>query len=201
MIAEYLKKLEQLKGQRKEKQSELKSLNAELKSLIIDLEEYEEAQVIIQQVARMTQQQLEYRVSEIVTLALSAVFEDPYKFEIEFIDKRGKTEAEIWFVRNEEKIKPIDASGGGVVDIASLALRIALWNLQKPKTRNVLILDEPCKCLSADMLDKASLMIKEISQKLGLQIIMVTHSDVLAEAADKVFYVKKKNNVSVCIEG
>ena len=33
-------------------------------------------------------------------------------------------------------------------------------------------------------------MLKEISEKLGLQIIMVTHSEELIEAADKVFTIR-----------
>ena len=44
--------------------------------------------------------------------------------------------------------------------------------------------------LSRDLHHKAAEMLKEISEKLGLQIIMVTHSEELIEAADKVFTIR-----------
>ena len=44
--------------------------------------------------------------------------------------------------------------------------------------------------LSRDLHHKATEMLKEISEKLGLQIIMVTHSEELIEAADKVFTIR-----------
>jgi chromosome segregation ATPase len=39
-------------------------------------------------------------------------------------------------------------------------------------------------------------MIKEISTKLGIQFIVVTHNETLASAADKVFNVSIKKGIS-----
>ena len=51
----------------------------------------------------------------------------------------------------------------------------------------VIILDEPLRFLSVDLQERASIMIKEISKKLGLQFLIVTHESTLASYADKVF--------------
>jgi len=131
---------------------------------------------------------------------LASVFEEePYQFQLEFVQKRGKTEADVWFVRNGEKMKPIDASGGGAVDVASFALRIAFWSLTK-RTRPLFFLDEPMRMVSLNLMPKAAEMIKSISKKLGLQIVMVTHSAELSAVAEKKYEVSLKQGRSIISE-
>lgn len=161
-----------------------------------DLRHIEEAQAIIQATAKVTQEELQYHISDLVSLALKAVFDEPYKLEVEFVMKRGRTEAELWFVRDGERVHPLSASGGGAVDVASFALRVALWALSYPRSRPVLILDEPFKFLSSGLQVRAGDMLKAISEKLNLQIIMVSHVPDLIESSDKVFEVRLKNGVS-----
>jgi ABC-type sugar transport system ATPase subunit len=59
-----------------------------------------------------------------------------------------------------------------------------------------MILDEPLRFVSAKYQEKASAMIKEISEKLGIQFIIVTHNEVLASYADRTFEVTIKKGVS-----
>jgi exonuclease SbcC len=156
------------------------------------------AQIIIQKVAQETQNQFKINVNALVTTALGIVFEnDAYEFEIDFVTRRGKTEADIWFIHsNGKKLDPMASSGGGAVDIAAFAARVALWNLSGPKTRPIIVLDEPFRFLSANLQPLASAMVKEISQELGIQIIMVTHNESLLENADHVIRVEKAGQIS-----
>jgi len=149
-------------------------------------------QVLFQKAAEMTQKQLEFHISGLVSTALAAVWDDPYEFKVEFIQRRGKTEADLWLIRNGSKIKPLDASGGGVVDILSIALRMAFWSLTK-ETRPLLILDEPFKHLSNNLQSKASAMLRMISKKLKLQILMISHIEELVANADRVFWARLQN--------
>lgn len=185
-------------GQRDLLLKQYDSLKSELSEKLSRKEDIEKAQIIIQTTAQETQQQLEYHISELVTLAMDSVFPNPYKIKLDFDLKRDKTEANIWFVDDEgNKIDPMDASGGGAVDVASLALQISLWTLSNPRTRNVLILDEPLKWLKGGELpERGAALIKEISKRLKIQIIMVSHSTELIESADAVFRVSKKGGVS-----
>lgn len=154
----------------------------------------EEAQTIIRTVAIQTQQQLQFHISAITTSALEAVFFDPYEFKLQFVERGGKTEADAVFFRNNEQIDPMTGSGGGAIDVAAFSLRVSAWKLAG--TRSTLILDEPFRFLSRNLHSKAAEMLQEISKKLSLQIIMVTHSEELIENADKIFYVSKKKNYS-----
>lgn len=147
------------------------------------------ARTIVQNVAEATQNKLEYHISSLVTAALSAVFPDPYSFELRFVQRRNKIEADLVFIKNgNETDDLLNSAGGGAADIASFALRVALWSIAK--TRPVLIMDEAFKFLSVDLQEKASSMLKEISDKLGLQIILVSHLPQIISAADNVIMIE-----------
>lgn len=136
------------------------------------------AQVILQQAAQMVQQAAHDRIAAVVTKALQSVYGDHYEFRIHFEKKRGKTDARMVFVKNGEEEDPIDGSGGGILDVASLALRLACLMLTKPKARKLLILDEPFKNINGDdNRERAAELITALSEEFGVQIIMTTGYD------------------------
>lgn len=191
--------LERLRGKQQTLEQQLLQTQTKIKNDKRSLRKHERAREIVREVGLKTQQELQYHISDITSLALDAVFEDPYTLEAEFVERRGKTECDLWFVRNNKRIDPIDASGGGAVDIAAFALRVASWSMQTPHSRPTIILDEPLKNLSIEYQKKGSQMLKEVSEKLGIQFIIITHESVLAEYADKQFntkLIKKVTTVS-----
>ena len=189
--------LEQMKGKKSQIENDIKEHKINVEDNIEKQAQHEQAREIIREVGMKTQQQLQYHISDITSLALEAVFPNPYKLEMEFIQRRNKTECDIFFSRDGKQIDPLSASGGGAVDIASFALRIASWSLQKPNKRNTIILDEPMKYVSEEYVDKASLMIKEVGKKLGIQFVIITHEPRLAAFADRTFQTNiKKRRVN-----
>ena len=151
----------------------------------------EQAQAFLQKVAQDTQEQLKIHVEDIVQLALDAIFPDKYTFEIQFNISYGKTTAELVFISKQSGhiVDPMIASGGGVVDVCSFALRLACWTLSRGIDK-VIILDEPFRFLSKNLQERAGTLLKELSLKLGIQIILTTHLDALIDAADKTINVK-----------
>ncbi len=183
--------LDMMKGQRQQIERTLTETRSQLKANKRSLRDHEKARELIRLAGVKTQELLSFHIGEIASLALDAVFDDPYKLEVEFIQRRNKTECDLYFTRDGNRVDPMDASGGGAVDVAAFALRVASWSMMHPKLRNTIILDEPMKDLSEDMQDKASLMLKEISKKLGIQFIIVTHKNQLTAYADRIFKVTK----------
>jgi DNA repair exonuclease SbcCD ATPase subunit len=148
----------------------------------------EEALVYAQVVAKQTQEKVKFQLEDIVNLALKAVYGDAYRFEMEFNLKRGNSEASIVLWKGQQRIEdPMGSCGGGVCDILSFALRIALLVISK--NDRVLIMDEPFKFISADVKQDAIEIIKRISKDLGVQIICVTHDQELIECSDRIFKV------------
>lgn len=163
---------------------------------LIYLEDLEESRAILQKAAQVTQSQLSERISTIVSSALAAVFEEPYTFVVEFVTRRNSTECDLWFEKNGKRKSPLRSCGYGAADIASLALRVAYWKMEKD-SRNVFVLDEPTRNLDHEKQKLASMMIKTLSRmKGGLQFIIVTHKIPLAESADRQFSVVKENEIS-----
>lgn len=188
----YRDKIGELRGRRdflKEKIAEAEGRSSVLIQRGLDIEK---AQVFIQQTAKATQEQLQYRIEDIVQLALDAVFPDEYLFRVIFEIKRGKTEARMCFLKNDIEVDPLDAAGGGVSDIVSFALRLAVWSLGH--TERVVILDEPFKYLSKDLQPRAGEILKKLSNKLKLQVIMVSHIEDMIGISDRIFSVALKES-------
>jgi len=189
--------LSEQEGRRKLFVEEKEKLEREKTELSAKMDNLLKARSVVQIVAEQTQKKLEYHISNLVSMALASVFPEPYIFNLRFVQKRNKTEVELVFTKNGNETDDIlNSGGGGVADIASIALRISLWSIKK--TRPTLILDEPLKFLhSPEYQEKASQMLKEVSQKLGLQIIMVSDQRNILEYADKVISVVNKNGTSM----
>lgn len=136
----------------------------------------QEALVITQTVAREVQELAHGKIADIVSHSLAAVFEEPYKFKLNFEQKRGRTEAALAFERDGQLVDPMEASGGGVVDVAAFALRLSCLLLANPPLRRLLVLDEPLKMLSAEYRPRVRELIERLSKELGVQMVIVTHS-------------------------
>lgn len=194
-ISIYKSKLEQKKGYIQSLQKQVDTLNSGLTAIEHNMQNAEQALSITQEVARQTQSQIKLHIEDIITMALEYILDDPYAFELDFVVKRNKTECDIYFVRDGKRIKPIDQSGGGAVDIASFASRIALWSLGD--TDNVLIFDEPFKFVSREYQLKVGELLKKLSDQLNLQILMVSHNSNFIQQSDKIIEIYKENNVSL----
>ena len=150
------------------------------------LDAADEAQQIVQLVAKTVQETAHDRIAGVVTRCLAAVFDEPYEFHVRFEQARGRTEARLVFSREGMEVNPIDASGGGVVDVAAFALRISCLMLTRPASRRVVILDEPFKHLSKEYIQNASIFLAELVNKIGRQVIVVTHVTSLANESGNV---------------
>jgi len=153
-------------------------------------EDTEKARWLLSEASKLTQMNVKNQIESLVTMAINSVFDKDYRFICDFEIKRNKSECFLRIVQGDSE--PFDLKGnvgGGLVDVTSLALRIVLWSMQKPRTRNVLILDEPGRYTGA-LSVKFGQMVKEISKELKLQILMVTHDSALAEISDRTWEVR-----------
>ena len=154
------------------------------------LEIYEEVQSIIQHVAQEVQENAHSKIAAVVSKCLQAIFDDPYEFKIHFNQKRGKTEACLVFYRDGEEVNPLDASGGGAVDVASFALRVSSIIMSKPKLRRTICFDEPFRFVSEEYWERVREMIETVSEEMGIQIIQITHNNELKTG--KLFHIGGK---------
>ncbi len=187
-----------LKKQQAEKQQKLAQAEK-------DIETWQQVQLLLSEVSEFSRQQLKLRIEETVTAALQAVFcDDRIKFQIEIRTLNGKPAADWsivnWYGNTSVTASPEDSKGGGVTDVVSLALRLALLELARPKPQGPIILDEPGKMISREYLANVAEFLKQYLRKTGRQGIMITHAEPLAEVADVSYRVSQKEGVSEVTE-
>ena len=196
---EYQQKFHELVGKRDLLQSQLH--NAEANKIRLD-QRYEDAlflRALVQEIAQQTMNNLSFHISNIVTAALKAIpFPDCPTFEAEFLKGRHQVECYLWFVTDGHRSKPIESAGGGTCDVASFALRLTYWSLKK--NRPSFILDEPFKYVSIDLQPHCAEMINMLSEKMGVQIIMISHLPEIDVVADKEYNISKRGQKSIVEE-
>lgn len=180
MIAEYRKWLDIKTKELDYVKSNYKAELRELKDEKEQLQHQTKALNVVRTAAESIQKSVHKHISSIVSRCLSAVFEETaYEFQIIFEQKRNRTEARLCFIRNGKEVDPTFACGGGVLDVASFALRLACLVLSRPAKRRLLVLDEPFKMLSTNYHGRVKDLLEQLSNELDVQIVMVTHSQYL----------------------
>lgn len=165
-----------------ERKHAVMTVEKEKQALVVAGELYErtlEAQKHLQQLAQEVEAQAHKRIAEIVSKCLDAVFDGMYQLKIDFVQLRGKTEAKLIYLdRDGNEVNPLMTSGG-VLDVSALALRVANLILSSPALRKLLVLDEPFTKVSATNMPKVCALIETLNRELGIQFLIVTHSELL----------------------
>ncbi|GAB6098666.1 chromosome segregation ATPase [Halanaerocella petrolearia] len=186
------------------RKAEKKILEQRKKKKLTELTEYkeerellEQVNIFLQEVSKYAREQARQQIELLVTQALQAVFGAGFSFEIEIEKKRNSFSAQFYVVSEtgEEQIKniPQNARGGGIVDVVSLGLRVAiLETLRRPKVAGPLVLDEPAKHVSQEYITNVAKFLKTINERFNRQIIIVTHQQHLGQIADQAFKVELK---------
>lgn len=146
---------------------------------------YDLVQILLQKTSDFARQQAKARIEEIVTSALSVVFGKDYRFAIALEVKANQPIAEYYLTSEgvTTQLKPPDYDrGGGVADVVSLALRLAVGELSG--VRGPIFLDEVGKHVSQEYAPNVAYFLKEYSSNFGRQIVLITHNERLAEVAD-----------------
>ena len=202
-LSEITNRIERAKGERDRIRKQIAQTEKDIvqteKALRVD----EAALIIIKAIAQETQETLQYKLSEPVTLALKSVFDDPYELVVNFTPRRDKIEADIKFKRQGNTLAPMYASGLGAVDVAGFGLRISCLAMARPRPAYILLLDEPFKHLRGRKENiRVIQMVKEISQRLDppLQVIMVNDERVpyeeIEKGADKIIHMTISGGIS-----
>lgn len=200
-IEEYIQKKEKdlfLKETKKnEIEKNLKELELEKENLNNLLQTKQQVEEFLKKMSTTLRKETISRLEEIITMALQHILGEDISFKIE--TPNDKPEAYFYIVNNYNgtivQNEPEDSRGGGIIDIVSVALRLAvseLCHIEGP-----LILDEPAKHLSAEYKDNFAAFLRMIKDDFGRQLIIITHDRTLSECGDIVYNVDKINGKSV----
>jgi DNA repair exonuclease SbcCD ATPase subunit len=126
-------------------------------------------------------------IERLTTTGLRAVFaDDTLTFKVTTRVLRGNTSVEFTLVSvmegREVELPVLGARGGGVAEVIGFVLRVVVALLSDHDP--ILILDEPFSHVSANYRPALAQFIRELIDSTPLQLILVTHDDVLPETAD-----------------
>ena len=178
-ISELDKDISSLKGKCSLLSEQIKDSKTQLDTNKIEKEKHQKAVEVLNFIQSQTQDKIKESFEEITTYALKYIYSSDYKFELEF-DRRGNLGTMEFNIKTPdftESANICDTSGGGIIDIVALALRMVLLEVSYPKIEGPIILDESLKHLSKEYREKASNFLNEINKKLNRQIIMITHAE------------------------
>lgn len=190
-----------LKNDNKNYQQEIDELTSDNERRSEDLKYAIEAIDFIEKAANHERNLVKDKVEGVISDALKEIYGDEYSIKFDYTMKRNKTSVDIYLVKHTkigDIIRKQDGFGGGVSDIISLPLKLlVLMALQK--NDKILIADEPGKHMD-DRVDKFGFFLKNVSEKLGIQIIILTHFQSMTEFADSVYEVSMIDKVTSLVE-
>lgn len=198
-------KLDQLKAVYHEKVGELKKVRNNLATAQIKFDELTEkedtvmkASLFLQSLSDQTRLQVIDRISGIVTDALQTVKDKNLVFTMQLVTKANQPTLEMSIVDklSGQAYDILTSFGGGICDIVSLALRVALLVKWQPALSRVLILDEACKHVAHKDQELLATFVRKLSEALNVQFIWISHAPVLQQAAHKIFEVTKHDGLS-----
>lgn len=129
-------------------------------------------------------------IEQLVTDALQYIFEEDYVFKMNPKVKRGSVTYSFTLNKNGQEIEDIfESQGGGLVQVISILMRIVTILISKKPMEKLLILDESLGMLSDEYIDNASKFFKDLGEKLGFTIVLVTHKKEFVDHADAAYRV------------
>lgn len=181
-------------------QDRLTKAEADLAETQRKLEIGDQVQILFAKTSEYARAKIKTHVEATVTAALQAVFGRELRFEI-LLREIGNQTAADWRVvdsMGDQEIAgdPEESRGGGISDVVSLALRLAMLELVRPKLEGPILLDEVGKHVSEDHRAALGDFLKAYAERSNRQIILVTHAQELANSADVAYQVTRNNGVS-----
>lgn len=152
---------------------------------------------VLRKYSLVKEQVLREKIDNIVTRGLRLVFGEGYKSKLAFGISRGQAVTKTRLITNigEHELEADIATGhgGGITNFCAVLYKILVLALVRPAQRKVLFLDECFKNLSQEYLEPASMFLKEISDKLGIQLVIISHRREVQEIGDVIYNFSNEN--------
>lgn len=185
---------DRLWGQRLLLQARRNGLQEEIASLERQLATLGKTLVVFQELAGHIQTDFLAALEGLVSSGLRSVFGSDLSFRLIPSVKNKAMSIEFLLAdgQSAEGQQILDARGGGVAALCGVLLRAIVLRLL-PDRRQVLVLDEATAHLSEAYLPASAALFRSLADDLGLQLVLVTHQEEYAEAADVVWRLRRDN--------
>jgi DNA repair exonuclease SbcCD ATPase subunit len=176
-------------------------VQAEIADLRRQLELHEQIAAVLTSIGEQRQNAVQHQIETIVTQGLRTIFGDDLSFHLVTGVER-KTPVVNFVVRSTldgsvVDTDVMDARGGGLAAIVGFLLRVVVLLLSRDRQATILIMDETFAHVSAEYEPRLAEFLRELADKTGIQIVLVTHSDAFSDLADCRYRFELVNGVTV----
>lgn len=178
-----------------------KQVQAEIAELSQVVELHEKAAHVLTAIGEERQDAAQRAIETLVTQGLQTIFGDELSFHL-VPGVRAKTPVVDFMVRSRlddgtvVDTDVMDARGGGLAATVGFLLRLVVLLLSRHRQDTVLFLDETFAHVSAEYLPRLVEFLKELVDKTGVQLVMVTHEAAFTEAASNVYSFDLRDGVT-----
>lgn len=186
------RQLDALQGEARATLMRGKELQTEIATLSETIEDLDRVTILLNSLGEDRQLKAQQTIEDLVTRGLQTIFDETLSFHI-VQSVRGKTANVEFLVRTTLggdviETPVMEARGGGLAATIGFLLRLVVMLLAKgTKSENILILDETFAHVSAEYLGPLGEFLRQIVDKTGVQMVMVTHQPEFSEYADSVY--------------
>lgn len=164
-----------------------KRIKEEIRNLRQQVELCEKASLLLTGIGEQRQSTAQEQIEALVTQGLRTIFNSDLSFHL-IQGVRAKTPVVDFVVRSRIGDTVVDTDlterGGGLAATVGFLLRLVILLLSARRADSVLFLDETFTHVSADYEVRLAEFLRELVDKTGVQIILVTHSDAFNDQAD-----------------
>jgi len=145
----------------------------------------EPAQEVLEHLEQTWAGQYEEKLGAIGSMGLNAVFpNNHYEVLLEHTTKRGTAHLDIVLVKDDKRVRIKGGSGGSIVQLLAYLLRHLTTVSPHPPLRLLEVLDEPFSMVAQAQRPALCTLMKDITERLGFQLLFSSHEDELLDAAD-----------------
>jgi len=133
------------------------------------------------------------KMAGLITYGLKTIFDDQNLTFLPVITKKNeKMHIDLRTKRDEIEGFCLDSFGGSVAVIESFLLRVLC--MLKLNMARLMLLDETFAPVSKEYISNTSKMVSELSKKLGMDVLLVTHQDGFMDNADHIYKAVESKN-------
>jgi hypothetical protein len=155
----------------------------------------------LEELANSRRGSMKGRIETVLTEALQLVYQDDRKIELVYGVKNNRSHLDFELVKGNisgEIRRVLDGTGSGlgVSDTVSVPLRLLVL-LGSKQSERVCILDECYKHMDVERVPILTQFLKVLTERLNIQVILLSHHESVKEEADASFEVRMVNEKSV----
>lgn len=193
-----LAKAEKLKGEFKEKERfklELRKTDTEKDTQILL-----QVRELYKSLGGLTEEKLMESLSMFVTYGLQSVFSEEYRLVPEMSMEGTQPRLDFKIATGDLISSVTEAKGGGVAEVVSILLQIFFTRALAEKVAPFLLLDTAMIHLSTRYKMRVSHLLKELCEKLDMQILLIVNTNEYGEYADRVYKFSQEGGKTVVEE-